>query len=75
MIFEDEDGFEVFEISDEQWETNIEDWKTIENTKIRPNDKVTVKYKDGKMEYSIKYKRVKDDVLAGKCEVIKINEH
>ena len=75
MIFEDEDGFEVFEIGDEQWETKIEDWKTIENTKIRPNDKVTVKYKDGKMEYSIKYKKVKDDVLAGKCEVIKINEH
>lgn len=75
MIFEDEDGFEVFEISDEQWETKIEGWKTIENTKIRPNDKVTVKYKDGKMEYSIKYKKVKDDVLAGKCEVIKINEH
>jgi hypothetical protein len=32
------------------------------NTKIRPNDKVTVKYENGKIEYSVKYKKVKDDV-------------
>ncbi|HOG15068.1 MAG TPA: preprotein translocase subunit SecA [Candidatus Absconditabacterales bacterium] len=75
MIFEDEDGFEVFEVGDEKGETKNDSGKPIENTKIRPNDKVTVKYKDGKMEYSIKYKKVKDDVLAGKCEVIKINEN
>ncbi len=76
MIFEDEDGFEVFEIDDNQWKVNNERWKIEkinEKTKIRPNDKVTVKYDDGKMKYSIKYKKIKDDVDSWKCKVININ--
>ncbi|HKL44408.1 MAG TPA: preprotein translocase subunit SecA [Candidatus Absconditabacterales bacterium] len=77
MIFEDEDGFEVFEINDEnKGKMKNEEGKILEvnkNTKIRPNDKVTVKYKDGKMEYGIKYKKIKDDVKSGECEVININ--
>ena len=77
MIFEDEDGFEVFEINNEKWAPQwmmVEQVKSInENTKIRPNDKVTVKYWDGKMEYNVKYKKVKDDVESGKCQVINIH--
>ena len=73
MIFEDEDGFEVFEIGEEKWDIKSEGQEINKNTKIRPNDKVTVKYRDGKMEYWVKYKKIKDDVLDGKCEVIKIH--
>ena len=43
------------------------------NTKIRPNDKVTAKYEDGKMEYNVKYKKIKADVEAGKCKILSIN--
>jgi len=76
MIFEDEDGFEVFEIDDDKWDVRNEKWEVRSvdgNTKIRPNDKVTVKYSDGKMEYSVKYKKIKDDVDSGKCQVINIH--
>jgi len=77
MMFEDEDGFEIFEVNDEnQWQMNSEKWIAMEvgkNTKIRPNDKVTVKYENGKIEYSVKYKKVKDDVETWKCQVINIH--
>jgi hypothetical protein len=43
------------------------------NVKIRPNDKVTVKYEDGRMEYEVKYKKVKDDVESKKCTVVRIH--
>jgi hypothetical protein len=83
MIFEDEDGFEVFEVGDDSdlsWKKATEGWanpqddsNTLLTKKIRPNDKVTVKYPDGKMEYEVKYKKVKDDVEAGKCTVTRIH--
>ena len=78
MIFQDEDGFEVFEINDNnsKWWVQNSEKNTIsfnENSKIRPNDKVTVKYGDGKMEYNVKYKKVKNDVESWKCEVINIH--
>jgi hypothetical protein len=34
---------------------------------------VTVKYEDGRMEYEVKYKKVKDDVEAKKCTVVRIH--
>jgi hypothetical protein len=35
------------------------------------NDKVSVKYKaDGKIVNDIKYKKVEDDLIAGKCELV-----
>lgn len=78
MIFEDEDWFEIFEVWDEgnkKDEKNIDNSKVVSpNTKIRPNDKVTVKYEDGKMEYEVKYKKVKDDVESGKCKVVRIHQ-
>jgi len=74
MIFEDEDWFEVFEINENennnQWSNTI---AVTSNTKIRPNDKVTVKYTDGKMEYNIKYKKIKADVEDWKCKILSIN--
>jgi len=78
MIFEDEDWFEVFEVDDDEWWKNkkldMEESKPVpSNAKIRPNDKVTVKYTDWKMEYEVKYKKVKDDVESGKCTVIRIH--
>ena len=77
MIFEDEDWFEVFEVNDDKKLDTIENkqWKVVavnENTKIRPNDKVTIKYENGEMKYDIKYKKIKADVEAGKCKIISI---
>jgi preprotein translocase subunit SecA len=34
------------------------------------NDKVTVQYQDGRVEKDVKYKKVEDDIRAGKCIVI-----
>jgi len=75
MIFEDEDWFEVFEVNDDWKKADTKSWNIEFNSgmKIRPNDKVTVKYEDGKMEYSVKYKKIKDDVEAWKCQVINIH--
>ena len=38
--------------------------------KIGRNDKVTVKYADGKMKENIKYKKVMGDLEAGRCELM-----
>jgi preprotein translocase subunit SecA len=34
------------------------------------NDKVTVQYQDGRVEKDVKYKKVEDDIKAGKCIVL-----
>ena len=77
MLFEDEDWFEIFEVDGDKNDVEKELKKSQPiptNTKIRPNDKVTVKYEDGKMEYEVKYKKVKDDVESGKCKVVRIHQ-
>lgn len=68
VFFQDEDWVEVFEVEDSSDSQTVQ----VVNTKkkLRPNDKVTVKYVDGKIEYDVKYKKVKDDVEAWKCEII-----
>lgn len=38
--------------------------------KLRPNDKVNVQYADGKIEYGVKRKKVKEEVEIGKVTVI-----
>ncbi len=38
--------------------------------KIGRNDRVTVKYTDGTMKESIKYKKIVDDLEAGRCELM-----
>ena len=76
MIFEDEDGFEIFEVDwDKKDVPEKEDYSEPlpTNAKIRPNDKVTVKYEDGRMEYEVKYKKVKDEVENKKCTVVRIH--
>lgn len=57
--------------------TDNNDFEIIETTnntntsrKIRPNDKVNVRYVDGKMEFDVKYKKVMEDIKAGKCQII-----
>jgi hypothetical protein len=74
MIFEDEDWFEIFEVDGDKKDTKEELSQSVpSNVKIRPNDKVTVKYEDGRMEYEVKYKKVKDDVESKKCTVVRIH--
>lgn len=74
-VYEDEDGFEVFEIDDKPSKSQASNGPTIvidTNTKkkLRPNDIVTVRYSDGKITADVKYKKVKDDIDAGKAVVI-----
>ncbi len=74
-VYEDEDGFEVFEIDDKPTGSAVSTGPAIvvdTNTKkkLRPNDVVTVRYSDGKIVADTKYKKVKDDVESGKCVVI-----
>lgn len=38
--------------------------------KIGRNEKITVKYKDGTVKKQVKYKRVKEDIEKGNCEII-----
>lgn len=41
-----------------------------QNTKIRPNDKVNVRYQDGKIVMDVKYKKVEEELKSGKCQLI-----
>jgi len=38
--------------------------------KIRPNDKVNIKHPDGRIEYGVKWKKVKNDVEDGKVSLV-----
>ena len=60
--------FEVIEMNEENNQTTSP--KNIGNTKIRPNDKINVRYTDGKMLWDVKYKTVKEDIKSGKCQII-----
>lgn len=58
--------FEIIELDNTPRET-----KTIRNVgKLRPNDKVNVRYQDGRMEFDVKYKKVADDLKNGTAELI-----
>jgi argininosuccinate synthase len=60
--------FEVIEIN---WqELDQQSHNNTINRKLRPNDKVNVRYTDGHMEREVKYKKVSDDIKAGKCQII-----
>ena len=39
-------------------------------TKLRPNDKINVRYTDGKIVRDVKYKTVKEDLQSGKCQIV-----
>lgn len=64
VIFQDEDGVEVLEIGEPKVNN------TIVNSKLRPNDKVNVKYKNWKVEYDVKYKKIKDLIEKGECDIL-----
>lgn len=70
VIYEDNEGFEVFEVGEGQKAPSDLVIDTNENKKLRPNDKVSVQYQNGTMEYDVKYKKVKADVESGKCKIV-----
>lgn len=65
----DNSEFEIIELNPNTQQTQpISSLPT--RHKLRPNDKVSVKYTDGRIEFDIKYKKVIDDIKAGKAEII-----
>ena len=56
------DGVEVLEIQDAP--------VVKHTTKIKPNDKVTIKYADGRIVSDVKFKKVKEDIESGKAVVV-----
>ncbi len=60
-VLKENDEFEVLEVSDE---SAIPDAIIPQRKKLRPNDKVNVQHPDGKIEYGVKRKKVKDQVEA-----------
>ena len=64
VIFQDEDGVEVLEVGEPKVVN------TIANNKLRPNDKVNIKYKNWKVEYDVKYKKVKDLIEKWDCDIL-----
>ncbi len=72
IVHESSSDFEVFE---DLWETTqsssqpqVLDMSSTK--KRRPNDKVTVKYKNGTMEYDVKYKKVQQDIEDKNCIIV-----
>ena len=64
--------FEIIEL-DNNDNQNIEGQQTFtiqKSHKLRPNDKVTIRHKDGKIEFDVKYKKVSEDIKSGKVEII-----
>ena len=70
-VMEDKDGIEVIEV-DDLWSTTTSTAVDLSGTKskIRPNDKVTIQYADGKVEYGVKRKKVKEQVESWKAKVV-----
>lgn len=69
MTYQDEDGIEIIDTSDVPVQVEPE---TIDfsQRKLRPNDKVIVRYPDGRVEYDVKYKKIKEEYEAWKLEII-----
>ena len=67
-----DDGFEIIELNNtnNQPSQGAQTFTVQKSHKLRPNDKVTVRYSDGKVEFDVKYKKVSDDIKAGKAEII-----
>ncbi len=68
-----EDEFEIIEIDNNtptQSNQGTQTFTIQKSNKIRPNDKVTIRYADGKVEFDVKYKKVADDIKSGKAEII-----
>lgn len=72
-------GFSLELLSDientlHEFEQNIEGKRPKQikkiSAKLGRNEKVTVKYKDGTIKNGVKFKRVKDDLEKGNCEIV-----
>jgi len=50
--------------------TSVHSVSSLISSKLRPNDKVSVVYQDGRIRDDVKYKIVKDDLAKGLCRVI-----
>jgi len=63
-----DDDVEVIEVADD----GISGWADLSavKSKLRPNDKVSVRYTDGRVENNVKWKKVKADVDAGSAEIV-----
>jgi preprotein translocase subunit SecA len=62
-VLEKTDGTEVFELNDDLIIQSS-------NKKLRPNDKISVRYKDGSVKTN-KYKKLKEDINNWDCQIIK----
>ena len=72
-VYQDEDGFEVFEVQEKSGNSENNSVVVIDtNTKkkLRPNDKVNIKYVDGTVKMWAKYKKVQEDIESGKAEIV-----
>ncbi len=68
-VYESEEWFEIFEVEDENEAATTT--QVIETKKkLRPNDKVSVRYNDGSIHHDVKYKKVKEDIEKKKCVII-----
>lgn len=63
-----DDDVEVIEVSDDE-DTSGVDLSAMKQ-KLRPNDKVSVRYPDGRVENDVKWKKVKSIVEWGEAEVV-----
>ncbi len=67
-VYQDDNGVEVFEMQDGWTPAAVIDTNT--KHKLRPNDKITVRYPDGSIKVDVKYKNIKEDIESGKATVI-----
>ncbi len=67
QIQSDEDGIEIIELDDAQTSSVTQ---SLTSSKLRPNDKITVRYPDGSIDYDVKYKKVKDLIEKGEVEIV-----
>lgn len=80
-VLEQDDEFEVLEIEEPTVSSkgswgSASAWDSTDTIirpatkKLRPNDKVTIKHPDGRIEYSVKWKKIKDRVESGEVKVV-----
>lgn len=59
-----------FEIIDKSKKHQLTSSPNRQLTKLRPNDKINVRYTDGKTLRDVKYKTVKEDLQSSKCQIV-----
>lgn len=74
-VLEENDEFEILEIDDEATvssSSGMSDIEVIEpvRKKLRPNDKINIQYADGRIEYAVKYKKIKEKIESGEVKIV-----